>query len=89
MRKELKLTWHHTLTEAHKSHRVPICEEMQVHFASRLTQSNLVTIDEKFFSCRHLAPHHKIGNWLSEVTAQGDEPIRHTARRTTMEKSLL
>lgn len=95
MCEDLELIWHHTkwvphtLTERNRASRVAICEELRVIYASRLTRSNLVTIDEKFFYCRSLAPSNKIGNWLNETTAQGDDPIRHTARRSTMEKKFM
>lgn len=95
MCEELELIWHHTkwvphtLTEGNRASRVNICEELRVAYKSRLTRSNLVTIDEKFFYCRSLAPSNKIGNWLSEITAHGDEPVRHTARRSTMERKFM
>jgi len=95
MYKDLEHIWHHTkwvphtLSEANKVLRVARSEDLLVTYDSRLSRSNLVTIDEKCFYCRHLQPRNKIGNWLSETSAQGDEPVRHTARRSPMEKKFM
>jgi hypothetical protein len=89
---DIELIWFHTkwvphtLTERNKAIRVERCEDLLDSYASRLTMSNLVTIDEKFFYCRKLQPRHVIGNW---VTAGGDEKVRQTARRSNMEKKFL
>lgn len=89
---DLELIWFHTkwvphtLTDANKVTRVARCEDLLVTYSSRLTQNNLITIDEKYFYCRQLRPRNVVGNWLSEA---GDVPIRQTARRSTMENKYL
>lgn len=70
----------HTLSENNKVVRIERCTDMIEAFDSRIVRDNMITIDEKFFYCRHLKPRHKIGSW---VEAGGD--VVQTARRTTME----
>ena len=53
---------------------------------SRQCRLNLITIDEKWFYCRKMAPKSQIGQW---VTPGGDQPNLQTARRTTMEKKIM
>lgn len=76
----------HTLSEANKILRVERSNDLLVSLNSRLCLKNLLIIDEKFFYLRNLLPSNKIGCW---VTPQGDEPIRQTARRSTMEKKFM
>jgi hypothetical protein len=53
-------------------------------FESRIVQSNLVTVDEKWFYCRHLRPKNMIGSWV----LPGGDQIQ-TARRTPMDKKFM
>lgn len=92
MTEDLDKAWIHTkwvphhLTEGNKAVRVDRCTDLIDALASRICQSNLVTIDEKWFYCRKLIPCNKIGSW---VTAGGDEEPIQTPRRTTMEKKFM
>lgn len=74
----------HTITERNKIVRVERCRDLLESMASRLTKSNMVTIDEKFFYCRKLQPRNKIGSWIGPY---GD--VRQTARRSAMEQKYL
>lgn len=76
----------HTLSEHNKSVRVARCQDLLESLSSRLTKSNLVTVDEKFFYCRKLQPRNKIGIWIDPF---GDDDIRQTARRSSMEDKFL
>lgn len=89
---ELELKWFHTrwvphtLTDGNMAVRVERCHDMLESYSTRLTKANLVTVDEKVFYCRKLAPRNVIGNWLS---ADGDTQRRQTARRSAMENKFM
>lgn len=76
----------HHLTEANQALRVERCSDLIEAMRSRQCRSNLITIDEKWFYCRNMAPKSQIGQW---VTPGGDQPKLQTARRTTMEKKIM
>ena len=89
---DLELLWlstkwvPHTLSEANKAIRLTRCQDLMDSFSSRLTKSNLVTIDEKYFYCRNMQPRNVIGSWLGPW---GDEPRKQTARRSSMETKFM
>lgn len=76
----------HKLTEANQALRVERCTDLIKAMRSRQCRSNLITIDEKWFYCRNMAPKTQIGQW---VTPDGDQANLQTARRTTMEKKIM
>lgn len=76
----------HTLSDGNKFLRVERCQELIDSFTSRISKSNLVTIDEKFFYCRKVKAKNRIGSWVS---ASGDERAIQTARRSPMEKKFM
>lgn len=92
MSNELELIWFHTrwvphtLSDHNKVVRVERCTDMLESYSNRLTEANLVTIDEKMFYCRNLPPRNVVGNWLS---ADGDTPRRQTARRSAFENKFM
>ena len=67
----------HVITEYHRQQRVECCTNMLQSFESRITKSNLVTIDEKWFYCRKMLPRNVIGSWIGP---DGDQ--KQTAVRT-------
>lgn len=70
--------------EDRKAVRVERITDLLETFESRIALENLVTIDEKWFYCRHLRPKNKIGCWISP----GGDQIQ-TARRAPMEKKFM
>ena len=89
---DLGMLWYHTkwvphcLSDRNKLVRVERCGDMVELLSSRIANSILVTIDEKFFYCRKVAAPNKIGSWLN---GEGDIVRRQTDRRTNMEKNFL
>lgn len=74
----------HVISEHHRQQRVECCTNMMQSFESRITRSNLITIDEKWFYCRKMLPRNVVGSW---VGPGGDR--RKTAVRSSMEKKFL
>lgn len=74
----------HVITEYHRQQRVECCTNMLQSFESRITKSNLVTIDEKWFYCRKMLPRNVIGSWIGP---DGDR--KQTAVRSKFEKKFL
>ena len=75
----------HTLSNENKVVRIQRCGDLIESLSSRLTQSNLVVIDENFFYCRKIQPSYKIESWIGP----GGDVRRQTARRSSMEKKFL
>lgn len=87
---DLELVWFrtfwipHKITDVHRQLRVQRCEDMLQAFASRITQANLVIVDEKWYFSRYLLPRNDIGSWLGPY---GDR--LQTPRRQQQEKKYL
>ena len=74
----------HVITEYHRQQRVECCTNMLQSFESRITKSNLVTVDEKWFYCRRMLPRNVIGSWIGP---DGDR--KQTAVRSKFETKFL